>query len=168
MNRTAALLAEAQELLDSRRDPFENAAFCQALEDAPEALEEIVALRAVALPLQDLGRIQAHPPSATGRTNWSWIAMPMAAALLLWATLDPRSDSDTESTAGHVASLPVLETSEHRGVPEPQVVSGAMPPATTPAILQMSHDVRTQTHHQKTGAGILQVKITSSQKSANS
>lgn len=88
MNETT-LLARVQELLDARRDPFDDAEVVACLDAHPEWLPQLVALRADALALASLR--PSRPPLAPPRRRWPRVgsAVFAAAAAALVTTLLP-------------------------------------------------------------------------------
>ena len=165
MSRASEILASAQEHLDRRCDPLEDPAFCTELEETPEALGQVVALRATHLELLALSNeAKTSVPIAAEQTNtgsslrrWAGITLPLAAAFLLWAYRGQPEPTETPLGSELAATMQVEKPNT------PAVAREA-----TPAILRQSQAVRTKTHHQKTGRGVLQVKITSTHTSTDS
>ncbi|MGB0951802.1 MAG: hypothetical protein ACPG31_01125 [Planctomycetota bacterium] len=143
MNRASSLIERAQDLLDQRLDPFEDAALCEALMEDVEALEQITHMRAVHLELAAMRRME----KPRGRQRWGWMGLPAAAALLLWMASD-REWGEKD--------MPVTPTAMHET--ERQDVAPA-----APAILKVREKVRTTAVQQRPQGNLLRVKITTTE-----
>ena len=87
------LLAHAHRLLDQRQDPFDDHVFCMRLAESPEAMEEVVRLRATLL------QVESVKPRRKQRGKRLW-AVSIAAAVLLFLLIPPKrfeSDNDSRS-----------------------------------------------------------------------
>jgi len=94
------LLAHAHRLLDQRQDPFDDHVFCTRLAESPEAMEEVVRLRATLLHVESVksGR------KLRGKKLW---AASIAAAVLLFLLIPTQrfeSEKDPRSIAKFSAS----------------------------------------------------------------
>lgn len=133
-----SLLAEAQELLDQRMDPLDHADFAERLASCPEALEEVIALRAV-------DKLLTAPLPTRIPRQW-WLApLASAAALLL-----------------------MLNTGEPEIPPaifEPELIVQAPKPeeiVATPAVLHFTQSTESTTLSPPTTGDVLSLSITSS------
>jgi len=137
------LLAEAQEFLDHRQDPLNDASFQERLASCPDALEEVIALRALAFTLQAPPPSKGQPPALRAK-RW-WLA-PLAAAAALMLMLRP----------------PVHEIAF---VEEPMLFAASEPsavPIATPAVLHWEQSSQSTTLSPPPSGDVLALSITSS------
>lgn len=158
MNDRGSLVERAQMHLDARRDPFDDAVLCQALMMDAEALEQVTHLRAVHLELCSATSGRAvtdespilRPRRASAFWRGGWIALPAAAALLLWMTSERHPTLEPQSVTP--MALHDLEPTEE--IPA------------VPAILNVREEVRTTAVQQRPQGGLLRLKITTTEHSA--
>lgn len=144
---TANLLAEAQELLDQRMDPLDHADFAERLADCPEALEDVIALRALALSMPTQAKQAPQPASQPTSLSRQWWLAPLAAAAALLLMLN----------AGQEELLP--------SAPEPALIVQAPQPekaVATPAVLHFSQSTESTTLSPPPTGDVLSLSITSS------
>lgn len=141
-----ALMARAQELLDARLDPFDDQAFCEALAEDVDALEQVTQLRAVHLELS-AARESRQPQKRPAILRWSWVALPAAAALLLWMTSE---------RAPNMEAQPVTPTAFQK-----TELQESLPAA--PAILKVREEVRTTAVQHRPKGDLLRVRITTTE-----
>jgi len=147
-----ALLAEAQELLDQRLDPLDHADFAERLADCPEALEEVIALRSLALLL----KVPAPPVTpvspvslAPTRLPRQWWLAPLAAAAALFLMLNTGQED-----------LPPAIAEPELIVQAPQPTQPTQPVA-TPAVLHFKQSTESTTLSPPTTGDVLSLSITS-------
>lgn len=137
------LLTEAQELLDQRLDPLDQEGFAERLASCPEALDEVIALRALALSLQSFSAQEVRSPILAAK-RW-WLAPLAAAAALLLMLLPP------------VRELAIIEEPMFTAAAEPSAVAIA-----TPAVLHWEQTMRSTTLSPPPSGDVLSLSITSS------
>jgi len=149
------LVARAQELLDQRQDPLEDHDLLAALEDCTDALEEVIALRAIGLqlaataPATSTAASSAPVPATASWPHRWWIAPLAAAAALAIMLLPPQ-----ESVAPEI-SLQASSTAVSAAAAAPAA------PATS-AILRLEQHAQTTALSPAAGGDLIAVSITTS------